>query len=65
VLGVPAPWPLSSPPVNVAKTRIMLSAAGDDAGADAMRKVEKARGKRHSMSSLASENGVTRKSGLM
>lgn len=32
-------------PVNVAKTRIMLSAAGDDAGADAMRKVEKARGK--------------------
>jgi solute carrier family 25 S-adenosylmethionine transporter 26 len=42
-------------PVNVAKTRIMLSAAGDDAGADAMRKVEKARGKGQSVSSLASE----------
>jgi solute carrier family 25 (mitochondrial S-adenosylmethionine transporter), member 26 len=51
-------------PVNVAKTRIMLSAAGDDAGADAMRKVKKARAKGQSVSSLASEKGVMRKSGL-
>lgn len=51
-------------PVAVVKTRIMLSAAGYDAGADAMKKVERARAKGQSASSLASEKGVMRKGGL-
>jgi solute carrier family 25 (mitochondrial S-adenosylmethionine transporter), member 26 len=51
-------------PIDVVKTRIMLSAAGDDSGTDAMKKVERARAKGQSASSLASEKGVARKSGL-
>ena len=51
-------------PVDVVKTRIMLSAAGDDSGADAMKKVERARAEGQSVNSLASEKGVTWKSEL-
>jgi hypothetical protein len=51
-------------PVDVVKTRIMLSAAGDSSDADAKKEVERARTKVQSASSLAAEKGVTRKSGL-
>jgi solute carrier family 25 (mitochondrial S-adenosylmethionine transporter), member 26 len=51
-------------PVDVVKTRIMLSAAGYSSDADAMKEVERARAKGQSAVSLATERGVTRKSGL-
>jgi solute carrier family 25 (mitochondrial S-adenosylmethionine transporter), member 26 len=51
-------------PFDVVKTRIMLSATGDNVGPDAMKKVESAGAKGQSASSLPIEKGITRKSGL-
>lgn len=51
-------------PIDVVKTRIMLSAAGSDSGADAMKRVERAEATGQSANSLASEKSVTGKSGL-
>jgi len=50
-------------PVAAVKTRIMLSAAEDGSGADAMKKVGRAQANGQSVTSLASEKGATRKSG--
>ncbi|TVY67552.1 S-adenosylmethionine mitochondrial carrier protein [Lachnellula suecica] len=51
-------------PVDVVKTRIMLSATAESSEKDAMKEVEKARQKGQSLDKLASNKGVTRKSGL-
>jgi solute carrier family 25 S-adenosylmethionine transporter 26 len=51
-------------PVDVVKTRIMLSAAGESSEIDAKKEVEAARAKGKSTEMLAKERGVKRKSGL-
>lgn len=51
-------------PVDVVKTRIMLSAAGEKSDADAKKEIEEAKRKGKSVDTLAKEKGVTRKSGL-
>jgi solute carrier family 25 S-adenosylmethionine transporter 26 len=51
-------------PVDVVKTRIMLSAAGGDSDADAKEEVKRAQAKGKSAEILAKEKGVSRKSGL-
>lgn len=49
-------------PVDVVKTRIMLSAARESSEKDAKKEVEKARQQGQSLKKLASEKGVTKKS---
>lgn len=56
---------LVTTPVDVVKTRIMLSAAGENSEDEAKKKVEKARLEGQSLKKLASERGVTKKSGLI
>ncbi|KAI6713033.1 hypothetical protein JHW43_004404 [Diplocarpon mali] len=51
-------------PVDVVKTRIMLSAAGESSTTEAKQEVEKAKQKEHSPDKLAQEKGVRRKSGF-
>jgi solute carrier family 25 S-adenosylmethionine transporter 26 len=51
-------------PVDVVKTRIMLSAAGDSGEADTMKGAEKAHAKGQLAASLANEKGVVQKSGI-
>lgn len=51
-------------PVDVVKTRIMLSAAGETSEAEAKKEIEKAKKEGQSLDKLASKKGVTRKSGL-
>jgi len=52
-------------PIDVVKTRIMLSAAGEGSEADAGREVERAKAAGQSADKLAREKGVARKSGLI
>ncbi|KAK2626963.1 hypothetical protein QTJ16_004138 [Diplocarpon rosae] len=52
-------------PVDIVKTRIMLSAAGESFGAEAKKEVEKAKEKGYSLDKLAKEKGVARKSGFV
>jgi solute carrier family 25 S-adenosylmethionine transporter 26 len=49
-------------PVDVVKTRIMLSAAGENSENEAKKQVEKARQQGQSLKELASQKGVTKKS---
>lgn len=51
-------------PVDVVKTRIMLSAAGENSQAKAQEEVEKAKKQGQSLDKLAKEKGVTKKSSL-
>ena len=51
-------------PVDVVKTRIMLSATAENSEKDAMKEVEKARRQGQSLDKLASHKGVTKKSGF-
>jgi len=51
-------------PVDVVKTRIMLSAAGECSEGQARKEVEKARSQGQSLKKLASEKGVTKKGSL-
>ncbi|KAE9376750.1 mitochondrial carrier [Stipitochalara longipes BDJ] len=51
-------------PVDVVKTRIMLSAANESSKAVAQKEVEKAQKQGQSLDKLASKKGVTKKSGL-
>lgn len=51
-------------PVDVVKTRIMLSAAGERSEAEAEKKIEKARKAGQSLDRLASKKGIERKSSL-
>lgn len=51
-------------PVDVVKTRIMLSAAGESSEEAAKKAVEKTKKEGHSLEKLASKKGVTKKSGL-
>ncbi len=51
-------------PVDVVKTRIMLSAAGDSSGDQAKKIVQKARSQGVFLQNLAREKGVIRKSSL-
>ena len=51
-------------PVDVVKTRIMLSAAGEASEAEAKREVEKAKKGGQSLEKLAERKGGTRKSGF-
>lgn len=51
-------------PVDVVKTRIMLSAAGETSESKAQEDVEKAKKQGHSLDKLAKEKGVTKKSGI-
>lgn len=51
-------------PVDLVKTRIMLSAAGESSEKEAKKTVDKARRQGQSIEKLASEKGVTRKSSL-
>jgi solute carrier family 25 (mitochondrial S-adenosylmethionine transporter), member 26 len=51
-------------PVDVVKTRIMLSAADESSEAAAKEKVEKAQKQGQSLDKLASKKGMTKKSGL-
>jgi solute carrier family 25 S-adenosylmethionine transporter 26 len=51
-------------PVDVVKTRIMLSAAGESSEGQAKQEVEKARRRGQSLDKLANKKGVTRKSSL-
>ena len=51
-------------PVDVIKTRIMLSAAGESLEANAKKEVEKAQKQGQSLDKLASKKGVTKKSGF-
>jgi len=55
---------LITTPVDVVKTRIMLSAAGEHSEEGAKKKVEKAQQQGQSLKNLASDRGVTKKSGL-
>jgi solute carrier family 25 S-adenosylmethionine transporter 26 len=55
---------LITTPVDVVKTRIMLSAAGESSGDQAKKEVEKARNQGQSIRKLASQKGVTKESGL-
>jgi hypothetical protein len=52
-------------PVDVVKTRIMLSAADEDSGAAAKKTIEKAQKQGQSLDKPASKKRVTKKSGLM
>jgi solute carrier family 25 S-adenosylmethionine transporter 26 len=51
-------------PVDVVKTRIMLSASGEGSEDQAKKEVERARRQGQSLKKLASEKGVAKKSGL-
>ncbi|KAG0649639.1 S-adenosylmethionine [Hyphodiscus hymeniophilus] len=51
-------------PVDVVKTRIMLSAAGESSEDQARKEVQKARKQGDSLQKLASKNGVTKKNSL-
>jgi solute carrier family 25 S-adenosylmethionine transporter 26 len=51
-------------PVDVVKTRIMLSAAGERSEANARKEVENAQKQGQSLDKLATKKGVTKKSGL-
>jgi solute carrier family 25 S-adenosylmethionine transporter 26 len=51
-------------PVDVVKTRIMLSAAGESSEVEAKKEVEKARKEGQSLDKLANKKGVERKSSL-
>ena len=51
-------------PVDVVKTRIMLSAAGESSEGQAKNEVEKAREQGQSLQKLAIQKGVTKKSSL-
>jgi len=51
-------------PVDVVKTRIMLSAADESSEAAAKKEVEKAQKQGQSLNKLASKKGVTKKSGF-
>jgi solute carrier family 25 (mitochondrial S-adenosylmethionine transporter), member 26 len=51
-------------PVDVVKTRIMLSATAETSEKDAMKEVEKARRQGQSLDKLASHKGATKKSAL-
>lgn len=51
-------------PVDVVKTRIMLSATAENSEKDAMKEVEKARQQGQSLEKLASQKGVTKKGGF-
>ncbi|KAG4441194.1 hypothetical protein IFR05_003312 [Cadophora sp. M221] len=51
-------------PVDVVKTRIMLSAASDNSEAEAKKEVEKAKKEGQSLNNLARQKGGTKKSGL-
>ncbi len=51
-------------PVDVVKTRIMLSAVGEKSEAEAKAEVEKARSRGESLDKLASKKGVAKKSGF-
>lgn len=51
-------------PVDVVKTRIMLSAADESSEATAKKEVEKAEKRGESLHKLASKKGVTKKRGL-
>lgn len=51
-------------PVDVVKTRIMLSAAGEKSEADAKKELEKAKKEGKSLDGLAKQKGVERKSSL-
>ncbi|KUJ07966.1 mitochondrial carrier protein-like protein [Mollisia scopiformis] len=51
-------------PVDVVKTRIMLSATGEASEAEAKKEIARARKEGHSIEKLANRKGVTRKSGL-
>ncbi|KAH6718989.1 mitochondrial carrier protein-like protein [Leptodontidium sp. MPI-SDFR-AT-0119] len=51
-------------PVDVVKTRIMLSAAAENSEAEAKKKVEKAKKAGQSLKKLAKQKGGTKKSGL-
>jgi hypothetical protein len=55
---------LITTPVDVVKTRVMLSAAGENSEGEAKKKIEKARQQGQSLKSLASEKAVTKKSGF-
>jgi len=52
-------------PIDVVKTRIMLSAAGENPDANGTREVEQVKTKGHSATDLAEAKGKIRKSGLM
>lgn len=56
---------LITTPVDVVKTRIMLSAAGETSENDAKQVVEKARQQGRSLNKLASEKGAAKKSGFI
>jgi hypothetical protein len=51
-------------PVDVVKTRIMLSAAGESSEANARKEVENVQKRGQSLDTVASKKGVTKKSGL-
>ena len=51
-------------PVDVVKTRIMLSAAAESSETEARKEVEKAKKEGQSLEKLAKEKGGTKKSGL-
>jgi hypothetical protein len=55
---------LLTTPVDVVKTRIMLSATAETSEKDAMKEVENARRQGQSLDKLASNKGVTKKSGF-
>jgi len=52
-------------PVDVVKTRIMLSAADESSEAAAKKEVEKAQKQGHSLDKLAQKKGVTKKSSFI
>lgn len=51
-------------PIDVVKTRIMLSAAGEDSKDDAKKQVDKAKSKGQSLNSLAMKTGGVKKTGI-
>lgn len=55
---------LITTPVDVVKTRIMLSAAGESSEDQAKKEMEKARSQVQSLQNLANKKGVTKKSSL-
>ena len=55
---------LITTPVDVVKTRIMLSAAGESSESKAKKEVEAARQNGQSLDKLAGKKGITRKSGF-
>jgi solute carrier family 25 S-adenosylmethionine transporter 26 len=55
---------LITTPVDVVKTRIMLSAAGEKSEEEAKKEIERARQRGQSLDKLASEKGVTKKNGF-